>query len=61
VRLEFDPECFDVHQVMRLLTVLVQRSGGAVTVTQRELAELGEELDFSLAGSSTDLRVEVPS
>lgn len=59
MRLEFDPECFDSHDTMRLLTVLVQRSGGSVTVTQRELEELGDQLDFSLVGTGTDVRVEI--
>ena len=59
MRLEFDPECFGPHDTMRLLTVLVQRSGGAVTVTQRELEELGDQLDFSLVGTGTDVRVEI--
>jgi hypothetical protein len=61
VRLEFDPECFGAVGLMQILAVLVQRAGGTVVLTQREIKELGECLYFTLVEPGTDVRVETRS
>jgi hypothetical protein len=61
VRLEFDPDCFGAVGLMQILAVLVQRAGGTVVLTQREIKELGECLHFTLVEPGTDVRVETRS